>query len=286
MVQVFAKRFWSFDPVGWPVISFGKEGNRDALVRASQPGDLIAFIGTQEPPTADEDRGRLLGLAEIGRQAVDTLDVLDPTALCSVDYDSDGSFKWPKALAMLRAWRFPHRPLVVEVLGRQLTFEATVRAVLLSPEEQAAVLALAMEEIELPTTPALQRLRLAAEALKGPTQGPEPSTWEGSTGQDATLPASTYAFRFGSHDVWKIGHAQDVKTRLAEVNAHLPVEVLRECWTAAYHHKWPTQKDAYEMEQRVLARLAEKRTEGERVSCTEDELSAAWTAAITGSARP
>lgn len=71
-MQVFAKRFWGFDPARWPIISFGLEANRDALIQASTPGDLIAFIGTQSEPTEPEERGRFLGLAEIGRLPIDS----------------------------------------------------------------------------------------------------------------------------------------------------------------------------------------------------------------------
>jgi hypothetical protein len=72
VMQVFAKRFWGFDPARWPIISFGLEANRDALIQASTPGDLIAFIGTQSEPTEPEERGRFLGLAEIGRLPIDS----------------------------------------------------------------------------------------------------------------------------------------------------------------------------------------------------------------------
>ena len=42
--------------------------------------------------------------------------------------------------------------------------------------------------------------------------------------------ASTYAFRFGKRNLFKIGHAEDVQGRLAAVNQHGPVEVLNEQW--------------------------------------------------------
>jgi hypothetical protein len=48
------------------------------------PGDLIAFIGTQDEPTEPEDQGRLLGLAEIGRLPIDSLEVLDPANIRSI----------------------------------------------------------------------------------------------------------------------------------------------------------------------------------------------------------
>ena len=53
-VKVFAKRFWGFDPANWRVVSFGLDGNRDTLLRASRPGDLVLFIGTDTEDTAPQ----------------------------------------------------------------------------------------------------------------------------------------------------------------------------------------------------------------------------------------
>jgi hypothetical protein len=114
----------------------------------------------------------------------------------------------------------------------------------------------------------------------GPTLGPLPSSWSGIVSRDANVAATTYAFRFGKRNIWKIGHAQDLQARLLDVNKHIPHEVLGERWSIAWQQHWRTQKEAYEMEQRLLTLLAERRTEGERVQCTEDELRAAWLGAM------
>jgi hypothetical protein len=131
----------------------------------------------------------------------------------------------------------------------------------------------ARENIPAAATP------LTRSATVGPTRGPTPSSWSGTVSRDATAPASTYVFRFGKRNVWKIGHAQDVTSRLAEVNAHVPHEVLEERWTVVWQHGWPTQAAAFEMEQRALKLLQAQRTHGERVRCTEGELREAWTGA-------
>lgn len=282
MAQVFAKRFWGFDPKHWPIISFGLEGNRDALIKESHPGDLIAFIGTKTPSTEPNDRGRLLGLAEIGRIPIDSIDVLDISSLNSDNYASNGRLKWPKSLPMLRAWRFPDRPKVTSVLKRQLSYEATVRAVLLDEWSQTALLTLRMEQVDVPDLEIIQRHRALAAALSQarPTRGPKPSSWSGDVSRDASTAAVTYTMRFGTRNIWKIGHAQDMRARLADVNRHIPHETLNERWSEVWTQKWPTQEAAYEMEQRVLSLLTEKRTEGERVACTEVELERAWISAM------
>jgi hypothetical protein len=282
MVQVFAKRFWGFDPATWPIIAFGLEGNRDGLLRESRPGDLVAFIGTKGPPTAVEEQGRFLGLAEIGRSAIDSLSVLNPEDLDGDAYDARGRFKWPKAIPMLRAWRFLARPLVTELLGWQFTYEATVRTVLLDEESRGRVLGLQREEATLPDLEVLRRHRVLIDATRrtGPTTGPVPSSWSGTISRDASSEATVYAFRFGSLNVWKIGHAQDVASRLAEVNRHVPFEALGQQWTLAIKQGGLFQTDAYDLEQRVLGLLTTKRTEGERVVCSEQELQTAWIGAL------
>jgi hypothetical protein len=282
LVQVFAKRFWGFDPSRWPIISFSLEANRDALIQASRPGDMIVFIGTQTEPTAQEDQGRFLGLAEIGRLPVDSLDVLDRANIRAIDNNADGRFKWPKAMPMLRAWRFVDRPRVTDVLREQLTYEATVRAVLLDERDQRAVLTLQTQEVPVPDLEIIRRHRALNEALSGsgPTRGPAPSSWSGTVSRDASAAATTYALRFGTRNVWKIGHAQEVNARLADVNKHVPHEVLGERWSVAWRQSWASQTAAYEMEQRVLELLVAYRTEGERLTCTEDELRSAWVSAM------
>jgi hypothetical protein len=282
MPQMFAKRFWGFDPSNWPIVSFGLEANRDALINASNAGDVVLFVGTQSEPTEPEDQGRLLGIAEIGRLPIDSLQVLNPAVLRPIDYDAQGRLKWPKAIPMLRAWRLLDRPLLTDVLRAQLTYEATTRAILLDEHDQSAVLALRRHEEAVPDLEVIRRQRELADAfaLGGPTRGPVPTSWTGLVSRDATSSATTYAFRFGRRDVWKIGHAQDIAGRLADVNRHVPHEALGEHWVIAFKQSWANQTAAYEMEQRVLSSLSGQRSEGERVICTEAQMRNTWIAAL------
>jgi hypothetical protein len=80
-----------------------------------------------------------------------------------------------------------------------------------------------------------------------------------------------------------MGHAKDVVARLAEVNRHVPVEVLGESWQLALQHSWPTGGAAYDMEQRVLAALRTPASVGERVSCSRRALESAWSASLVPS---
>jgi hypothetical protein len=281
-MKVFITRVWGFDPDRWPVITFGLEGNRDKLLTESSPGDRIVFVGTLKQPTPEPLRGRLLGMAEIGRIAVDTLDVIGEDARRPHDYDEAGRFRWPKAILMVRAWRFVAQPKLLDVLAEQLPYHATPQAILLSEEDADAVLKLASEEVAIPSSAALENAKLLDKALHAsrPTTGPLPSTWTGAAGRDVNRTAFTYALRFGSTDIWKIGYAVDVNERLKQVNWHIPVEVVPERWNLKFRQQWQSETDAYAMEQRVLMALARHRTEGERVRCTEPQLIAAWLVGI------
>ncbi len=280
-MKVFATRVWGFDPETRPFMTFGLEGNRDKLLRESAPGDLIIFVGTQTPPTRDADQGRILGMAEIGRVPIDTAEVLDREELGGLDLGHNG-LRFPKAIAMLRAWRFTPPPLLTKTLTAQLTYQATPSAVELGERDVQTVLALPMITIELPRTEKLERLRLLDETLSSarPTTGPTPASWSGSASRDVNRRAFTYAFRFGKTDVWKIGHAIDVKDRLKQVNCHIPTEVISELWAPIYTQPWPDEVAAHAMEQRVLGALSSKRTSGERVRCPESVVWDAWKSAI------
>jgi hypothetical protein len=278
-VQVFAKRFWGFNPAVWPVVSFSKAGNRYRLLRASRPGDLVLFIGTKTEDTDPDDQGRLLGLAEFGRDEIEAAEVVDLQALLRRNiFDENGQLRWPKALPMIRAWRIVNRPFVTEVLHDQLPYSATVQALRLDDTDTAKVLALQHEEVAVPDHPVLTRLRALHDALRpgGPTTGPRPTSWSGTVHRDATEKSCTYAFRFGKRDLWKIGHAKDVTARLAEIDRHVPDEVLGERWQPGFQHPWDTEVQAYDMEQRVLARLRTPSSVFERVCCSERQLQTIW----------
>jgi hypothetical protein len=275
-MQVFAKRCYEFDPVRCPVASFGNHGNSETLIAKWGPGDLLVFVGAQGEPTLSGQRGRLLGLAEFAPIAVATEDFVDRSTLGAHDLNPDGTFVHPRALPILRAWSFDDpRMKLIDVLKEQLTYEATIRAVLLDADDSATVLALPRTEIILPRT----EMRLAATFAK-PTTGPRPSDWSGEMSRTAAVTAYTYAMRFGSRDLWKIGHAQDLAARLQDINKHIPHEILGEKWGLVMQQEWQSSVAAYEMEQRVLARLQMHRAEGERVLCPGAVLIAAWRSSL------
>jgi hypothetical protein len=265
------------------LVAFGKEGNRDALLRASKPGDRVVFVGTQGEPTVSEERGRLLGMAEFARIAVNTRDIVDPGLMQARDLNEDGAHVWGWALPMVRAWRFTEPRLkLIDVLREQLSYEATVRAVLLNEADTGMVMALPNEEVPVTANARVRGLTEAVDAIRGigPTTGLTPTSWEGGVSHDATREAWTYAMRFGRRNIWKVGHAQDVEQRLRQINLHVPHEELGERWEFHMRQRWPDSVAAFGMEQRVFEAMKKFRTEGERMRCTEKELLAAWAASL------
>lgn len=113
-----------------------------------------------------------------------------------------------------------------------------------------------------------------------PTTGPRPSEWT-SVMRRTDGRASTYAFRFGDTDLWKIGFASRVDARLREVNRHIPTELGGSNWAPFLSAQWPSQLAAYSMEQEVLHRLTKERTIFERARCTPERLRASWESART-----
>ena len=284
-MKLFATRVWGFDPVKWPAVTFGLDGNRDNLLRNSTVGDAVVFVGTQGQPTQEKERGRLLGIAQFGRHPVEPLDVLKNADIAPDNFDERGNFKWPKALLMTRAWRFSDDPppKLVDVLEAQLPYNATAQAVELSEADTNAVRALAADEIPLPDTPELTKLRRLETALSRdkPTTGVIPTAWKTTVERTVGNASVTYAFRFGAHNCWKIGHTTDIVQRLKDVNKHIPTEVLKCEWKPYLQQDWPNEKMAYAMEQRVLNALSASRTVGERVECTQQVLDSSWIKSIT-----
>lgn len=285
-MEMFIKRFWGFDPIYWPIVAFSKKGSLDAFIEKSEAGDTIAFVGTRGEETTELERGKLLGFAEFGRSRFHSREALPPTSFRDAEKGPNGDIKWPHAVLITRAWRFTDSPLpeMTDVLGRQLPMAAMTNAVLLDPQEQQRVLMLPRQEIDVGLTQAIrdERQRVASAVGSGGTMGPVPSSFMTTTIRDAGREASTYAFQFGSQNVWKIGWAHDPTARLAELNKHVPDEILGQKWGGGYRQKWASAEQAYDMEQRVLRSLQGNEIYGERVHCTKEAFEVAWRNAWRG----
>lgn len=255
-MKMFIKRFYGFG-AHWPVVSFGKKGNLDSLLGQSEPGDLMAFLGTLGENTAPHERGKLLGFAQFGRRRLHSREALAPDTFAAAKKGANGDIQWPHAVAMTRAWRFTERPFpdVRDVLGT-LPAAAKRNVVLLSAKEHQRVFALPKQEFNVAFTQAVwdERERIAATVGPGGTVGPIPASFTSQGVRDAFKEAWTYAYRLGMQNIWKVGWAHDPLKRLAELNQHIPSEVLgTPSWQVGWNQKWASAGQAYSMEQKVLA---------------------------------
>ena len=141
------------------------------------------------------------------------------------------------------------------------------------------MLAFPREEINVVFTQTAwdEREKMAGIVGPGGTMGPIPTSFTSTLLKDAFKEASTYAYRFGNMNVWKVGWAHDAAGRLEDLNKHVPSEVLDDQrWGGGWTQKWASATQAYEMERRVLGSFPDEAKYGERVHCTAEALEAAW----------
>ena len=285
-MKVFAKYVWGFTPDTWPIVAFSQPGHLFRLLRESRPGDRVVFIGANNSNTPrEEDRGRLLAMVEFGRDEINTLDVLKQEDIRSEnDYNKNGGFKWPKALAMTKAWRFTDDPLplIKDIIAEKLPPNSISQAIELNDSDTQAVLSLAKEQVALPQNEVIEKLARKNERLSqnNATKGPVPSASSKGGQRSLGNPAFTYAFRFEDSNYWKIGYTGDIDKRLKDVNKHIPVDLLKQSWKHNLKHEFPNENGAYDMEQRVLVLLSKYRKQGEMVKCSEIILRSVWAKAI------
>ncbi len=282
---MFIKLFYGFDEPVLPVITFRSRAAAEKLLREAAPGDVILFAATTTASTRKpEERGRLLGAAEFGSDIVPVDQLIDPELLRQ-EFIQDGQYRWPEALPMLRAWRFDPSPLTSEIIrDRKIGRNASSYALKVSDADRTRVQALNWTELTLPhTSEHVRQLEVAQARLRGRTRpGPLAAPGVGLVTRSPKPKAWTYAARFGNAPIWKIGHSTDLHRRLTELNAHVPVEWLEQEWRLELQQAWLDTKTALRMEQAVLNILSTHPIEGERVRCTQDDLTSAWVQALGG----
>jgi hypothetical protein len=256
-MQVFAKRVEQFDPSMLPVLQFASVECLQEFLSEAGSGDWVACVGALGPA-----HGRLLGVAEVCLRSL-------PAAQQTASTSAADTL----AIPLQRAWAFEPQLLLFDLLEGRLPFGTDDRAIRLQERDAATVLAIPRVELPIPNLVA----HLSIPQQPGlPSTGPAPIAWTGIVSRTVDVPAWTYLMRFGSRDLWKVGHTQDLPIRILELNKHVPFEELRECWTVFLTHRWSSSLEAYGMEQRVLRSLTEYRSSGERLRCSEARVVAEW----------
>lgn len=168
-MRLFIKKFYGFSPSTIPVITFSQIGSRNSLLNRAQHGDRIVFVAVKsDEHVHKEERGKILGMAEIGREKVRTLDMIsDPSIINKKYFLPNGDFMWPEGIPMLRAWKFTPPVNRLDILNKAAIDSQATRqnAILLSEEDQEKILSLPSEEVKLPPTIVLNKQRLRAQIL-------------------------------------------------------------------------------------------------------------------------
>jgi hypothetical protein len=279
---MYMTKVWGF---GMPVgpLQFSLNGHRINAREKLKPGDLVLLVGTQSEPTPVELRGRVLGLMEPSREPVASLDFdLKPDP---EDWNENNEYKWPYALLNRRAWQIVGPPVLLkDVSSRQFQMDAALGIVLLTSEEEQAVLALPREEASLlpPTMRAQERLDPAAARRASPP----PTFNRRSIMQMRDRPASTYAMAVLSGERvvgFKIGWAFEYQSRQKTFNRAALPALGGLFYKPEWHHRWDTAREAFRMEQQLLRRFHDARHRDNHeviVGVSRDGLGSAWTTLI------
>lgn len=288
-MRLFVSRFWGFDPILVPAVSFNNRGARDRLIRQAEAGDRMVFATTDNPHVDKDERGKLLGMAEFERTAARLVDLIPVgSAIPPHLLDDSGDMRWPFAVPITRAWRFLDPPRIGPFLGRQLS-RATISSFdELNPEDVTKILNLPHTEVLLPETPAtIRATRLAGTRERQPDKtapgqpGPPPSEWSKMVSTEGG-PTQTYVMQFGETDIWKIGISKNAGKRLDALNFSVPSELLEAQWVLRWTHTHPDGMSAYRMEQRLHEVLHAFATQNERFRCEEAAIRNAWLAYLSG----
>lgn len=166
-MQIFVKKFYSFTPEIIPGITFSDPGTRDKVLRLAKPRDRILYVAVDNKNSSEKDQGKVLGMAEIGRSKVNTLDIVTDIGSIPSEYFINGKFRWPEAIPMLRAWRFDVAPDRLEILSKKVIDSQNLRSgvTLLSPEDAQNILDIPHHEINIPLSEIVISQRREAYAL-------------------------------------------------------------------------------------------------------------------------
>jgi hypothetical protein len=277
MTMYFTK-VWRFDvPVG--PLQFGTRGWRDRSRQMLKTGDLVVLAGTKGEPTADADRGRLLGVMEPTTEPVLSLDF--DLFVAPHDSNEHGDYKWPYGLLNRRAWKLIDRPLLQQISNRHFSMEAAQGIVALTDTEAAEVSKLRREEVPVlePGVRARARLEGLDAALK--RTAPVPTTTRRGVMHMRNWRAYTYAMQLigARQSSFKIGWAFDRNARTREFNQAAMPALGGLCYKPVLDQLWDTARKAYRMEQRLLRSFENKRHSANREivwGVEYSELEAAW----------
>ena len=160
-MDLFFYRVWGFDPEVYPAILFSDGRLRDRLLEKSNIGDRLILAATTAKPTAKHERGRLLGMVEMGREAKYTEEILNtrldkteipisspifPVAKNWFARGYGGNFRFPFAIPIIKAWRFKDQPFTKATLSKIYSYKGVIKIL---EHDKEIILNLDAEKIEI-----------------------------------------------------------------------------------------------------------------------------------------
>lgn len=305
-IRIFATLAFGLDPEVWGAFGFASDKVRNDLAQEIRPQDRVLIIGTHGPEThVEEERGRLLGLIEAARQAVNTGELVEPSRWQRHLDEFNGVARWPYGMPIASAEKFDKplpesREILPRIYERNLHMKLATHYEALMPDEVARVLALPRHPVKsIWRTP---RGSFAANLLQG-RPGPPPSLPPRLL-TPSSGPAATYCLalkggaareasepvlgRKPDWSVFKVGFTNNPSRRRDELAAYFPHAAQLD-WKFTLLQWHADEINAYAMEQEVfaqLARLGSYRFKGEMVAASEAMIAEAWNLARLNAQRP
>jgi hypothetical protein len=250
-MTTYLTKVWSFGVPAEP-LTFGADGWRRRAREQLKPGDLVVLVGTKAHPTAEADRGLLLGIKEPTTEPVRSLDFDVETR--PEYFDENKQYRLPFGLLIRRAWRLIDRPSLEEMSDRAFAMDSVSGLVELTDDEAAKVAKLRREEVPVLEPSVRARGRIEGFEAGRRMIAPPPTTMRRGIMHLRSAPAYTYAMQIvgPSRPCFKIGWAFDFKLRARQFNQAAMPEIGGLRYRPSLNHLWDTARQAYGMEQRLL----------------------------------
>ena len=216
------------------------------------------MVVTRKESVIPQNRGLLLGMAEIGAHRVDTADIANSAAMTPREW-LGGKPRCPKAIPMLRAWRFLPPRILPPVIDAALPQTTGGPAILLTAKQATKLTAFPYEAVALGQTRWL---------IKGM---PASGDWAAVGEQGEVL-----ALRFGSRDVWRIGNSFDAERTVEAMNRNIPWSVTQESWAILYRQAASCEADAFVYEMKLMEGLKEHQIAGGFFTCSAATIERVW----------
>ena len=239
---IWLRSFYGFSPEDDGFIGWTEEAARDRMLRQLAPGDLFLVYGADSGDTPSHQRRQALGLLAVELESIMDIDKQSEAGRRR-KLDAGWEGRWSYALPVRRAWRIENR-VDIRHLAQSTYSPDAGRAIAawskpLSDDDLERVMGVNVTEVPVYGEPPLaappSRPERLIEVFR-PSRGITPTF--GTTGHttvdgehvlylmrytgDAPAFLGRSAFEVGRRAVVKLGYANDVDRRCAELNGGIP----------------------------------------------------------------